>query len=71
MVALQYDCDDHPSRWWRIRDVTGTGVHQISNGNTGKCLTIEGGTSSANNLRGVQFDCDDDPSRRWTMRLKP
>src|SRR2546430_14586994 len=34
---------------------------------TGKCLTIAGGTSPANNIEAVQFDCDSDSSRRWTL----
>lgn len=37
------------------------------NAKTGKCVTIAGGTSSANNVESVQFDCDDDPSRRWML----
>jgi cytolethal distending toxin subunit A len=40
----------------------------LVNVKTNKCLTIEGGTSSANNLRAVQFDCDLDLSRKWAMR---
>src|SRR5262249_60248490 len=39
----------------------------LINGKTGKCLTIAGGTSPANNLRAVQFDCDDDLSRSWHL----
>ena len=39
----------------------------LINGKTGKCLTIEGGTSPANNLRAVQFDCDSDLSRSWHL----
>src|SRR5438034_691017 len=35
----------------------------LINGKTGKCLTIAGGTSPANNLRAVQFDCDDDEDK--------
>jgi glutamine amidotransferase PdxT len=68
--ALQFDCDNHPSRTWRINDVTGSGVHQIRNVQTGKCLTIAGGVSTDNNVVAVQFDCDTDLSRRWTIRLK-
>jgi cytolethal distending toxin subunit A len=40
----------------------------IVNAKTGKCLTIAGGTSPANNIEGVQFNCDSDPSRRWILR---
>jgi hypothetical protein len=39
----------------------------LINGKTGKCLTIAGGTSPANNLEAVQFDCDDDLSRTWRV----
>jgi len=35
---------------------------------TGKCLTISGGESDANNLETVQFDCDSHPSRSWMLR---
>jgi hypothetical protein len=39
----------------------------LVNAKTGKCLTIAGGVSSANNVDSVQFDCDADPSRRWVL----
>jgi cytolethal distending toxin subunit A len=39
----------------------------LINGKTGKCLTIAGGTSPANNVEAVQFDCDDDLSRTWHL----
>jgi hypothetical protein len=39
----------------------------LVNAKTGKCLTIAGGTSTANNVDSVQFDCDADPSRRWVL----
>ena len=39
----------------------------LINGKTGKCLTIQGGTSPANNLEAVQFDCDGDLSRSWHL----
>ncbi len=50
--------------------MTGSGINQIRNVQTGKCLTIAGGTLADNNIRAVQFNCDDDLSRRWTIRLK-
>ena len=71
VIAVQFTCDNHPSRTWRLRDVSGTGVYQIRNVQTGKCLTIAGGTSTANNIDVLQFNCDSDPSRRWTLKLKP
>jgi cytolethal distending toxin subunit A len=70
VTALQFDCDNHPSRTWRISDVTGSGVNQIRNVQTNKCLTIAGGESTDNNVRALQFNCDTDLSRRWTIRLK-
>jgi len=42
----------------------------LINAKTGKCLTIAGGVSTANNVTSLQFDCDTDLSRRWTIRLK-
>ena len=44
------------------------GARLLINGKTGKCLTIAGGTSPANNLQAVQFDCDGDLSRTWRVR---
>ena len=69
VTALQFDCDSHPSRTWKFSDVTGSGVYQIKNVQTNKCLTIAGGVSTANNVTALQFDCDSDPSRTWTIRL--
>jgi phosphoribosyl-AMP cyclohydrolase len=40
----------------------------LVNAKTGKCMTIAGGVSTANNVEAVQFDCDSDPSRRWTLK---
>ena len=62
--AVQYDCDEDPSRTWRISEVTGSGVYQIKNVQTGKCLTIAG---AGNNVAALQFDCDEDPSRTWRI----
>ena len=70
VTALQFDCDTHPSRTWRVVDVTGAGVYQIRNVQTNKCLTIAGGVSTTNNVTALQFNCDTDLSRRWTIRLK-
>jgi hypothetical protein len=42
----------------------------LVNAKTGKCLTIAGGVSTANNVESVQFDCDADPSRRWMLNEK-
>lgn len=66
VVAVQFTCDTHASRRWRIIDAGGS--FQIRNLHTGKCLTIAGGVSEENNVRALQFDCDDHPSRRWQIR---
>jgi cytolethal distending toxin subunit A len=39
----------------------------LINVQTGKCLTIDGGRSTENNVEAVQYDCDGDPSRSWTI----
>jgi cytolethal distending toxin subunit A len=62
--ALQFTCDNHPSRTWMLDDM-GDGTIQIRNVQTNKCLTIAGGVSRENNVPALQFDCDDHPSRRW------
>jgi cytolethal distending toxin subunit A len=40
----------------------------LVNDKTGKCLTIAGGETTANNVDAVQFNCDSDPSRSWMLR---
>jgi len=70
LSAVQFECDDDLSRRWLLKYVgagdVATGM-QIVNKKTGKCLTIAGGTSPANNLFAVQFDCDGDLSRTWLL----
>jgi succinyl-CoA synthetase beta subunit len=66
VTALQFNCDDHPSRRWFINRVGS--AFQIKNVQTGKCLTIAGGLSTANNVTALQFNCDSHPSRRWQVR---
>jgi cytolethal distending toxin subunit A len=65
VLALQFNCDSHPSRRWRLVRVGS--AFQIRNLQTGKCLTIAGGESTENNVRALQFDCDSHPSRRWRL----
>jgi len=66
--TVQFDCDNHPSRSWMLKEVGGNGnIYQIRNVRTGKCLTIAGGESSANNIHALQFDCDSHPSRTWRI----
>jgi hypothetical protein len=64
--ALQFDCDEDPSRTWRLSEVT-SGVYEIRNVQTTKCLTIAGGVSTENNWPALQFDCDGDLSRTWKI----
>src|SRR5262245_34865896 len=61
--ALQFTCDTHPSRRWRL--IRFGNEFKIRNLQTGKCLTIAGGVSTENNVTALQFNCDDHPSRRW------
>ncbi|WP_232668106.1 RICIN domain-containing protein [Pseudonocardia sp. TRM90224] len=39
----------------------------FKNVQTGKCLTIAGGSSTENNVHALQFTCDNDFSRQWLM----
>jgi len=64
--AVQFNCDDDPSRRWRL-NATGGGRYQLRNVKTGKCLTIAGGISRDNNVTALQFDCDSHPSRTWRL----
>ena len=41
----------------------------LINVQTGKCLTIAGGRSIADNVPALQFDCDGDPSRTWSIKV--
>jgi cytolethal distending toxin subunit A len=65
--ALQYDCDNDPSRRWRIYSAGGHRIYQLENVQTGKCLTIAGGRNPARGVEALQYNCDDDPSRRWRL----
>jgi hypothetical protein len=47
------------------REVT----YQLVDVQTGKCATVAGGRSTANNVRLVQYSCDTDPSRSWSLRV--
>ncbi|MEV7970649.1 RICIN domain-containing protein [Sphaerisporangium sp. NPDC088356] len=44
-----------------------TNTFMLTNVQTGKCLTIAGGVSTANNVTALQYTCDTDPSRRWRV----
>jgi len=65
VIAVQYTCDEHPSRFWSLTPaVNGTNIVLVTNLNSGLCLTIAGG-GAAPNTAAVQYTCDTDPSRRW------
>ena len=66
VTALQFTCDDHPSRRWTLRQVPGDNF-RIRNVQTNKCLTIAGGVSTENNVEALQFTCDSHPSRAWRV----
>jgi cytolethal distending toxin subunit A len=64
VVAVQFDCDQDPSRRWLLSETNPDAI-QIRNAKTNKCLTITGGVSTENNVKALQFDCDNDRSRTW------
>ena len=66
-VAVQYHCDSHPSRHWRLVP-TGDGTNFLRNMNSGLCLTLAGGSTGLNQV-AVQYRCDSHPSRRWTLAV--
>ena len=65
--AVQFDCDNDPSRRWTLIEIAAGSIYQMRNVRTGKCLTIAGGRSTENNVTALQFDCDSDPSRTWRI----
>lgn len=60
---VQFTCDQDPSPFWSFTVVNGDMV-EITNLNSGLCLTIAGGNTERN-IVSVQYTCDSDPSRRW------
>ena len=60
--AVQYRCDDHPARHWRLIDSVGDTAN-LRSMHTGRCLTV------ARTGVAVQSICDDRAPRRWTVRL--
>ncbi|MFJ3159206.1 RICIN domain-containing protein [Streptomyces kanasensis] len=63
---VQFTCDTHPSRRWRLANWNGNS-YQLVNVGTRKCMTVAGGVSRENNVQLVQFTCDTHPSRRWRV----
>jgi cytolethal distending toxin subunit A len=56
----------HPSRFWSFTQLGGD-VVEITNLNSGLCLTVAG-DNTLRNGPSVQFTCDTDASRRWHFR---
>ncbi|AGZ41786.1 RICIN domain-containing protein [Actinoplanes friuliensis] len=69
-LAVQRPCRDQRSQMWRMRLATWTGLFQIQNLRSGRCLTIAAGGKDNNN-RAVQAPCDDAQSRRWRLLDAP
>jgi len=61
-VVVQSTCREEVSHLWRMRLVTLTGLFQVQNVRTGRCLSAVEGTG-----RVVQFRCDDAGARRWRL----
>lgn len=66
-VAVQYPCDEDPSRVWTFVPLEGSRAFHVRNAHSGLCLTIAGGVTDRNTA-AVQYPCDEDPSRRWMYR---
>lgn len=64
--AVQYLCDEDPSRFWQFAVAEGSDIVQIKNVNSGLCLTVAGGNTERN-TPSVQYPCDTHPSRRWRV----
>ncbi|WP_158647416.1 RICIN domain-containing protein [Actinoplanes sp. ATCC 53533] len=61
-VVVQSACRDERSHLWRMRLVTLTGLFQVQNVRSGRCLSANEGSG-----RVVQYRCDDAVSRRWRL----
>jgi hypothetical protein len=66
VTAVQYTCDDDPSRRWRMTSSDNLTFHLV-NMNSNLCLTIAGGGTDRN-APAVQYPCDAHPSRAWQLR---
>src|SRR5215207_6869934 len=60
-VVVQQACREERSHLWRMRLVTLTGLFQVQNLGSGRCLTATG------NGRVVQYRCSDATARRWRL----
>lgn len=60
--VVQRTCREELSHLWRMRLVSLTGLFQVQNVRTGRCLSAAGGDGHV-----VQYRCDDAPARRWRL----
>ena len=60
--VVQSTCREQRPHLWRMRLVTLTGLFQVENVRSGRCLSAVEGTG-----RVVQYRCDDAVSRRWRL----
>jgi cytolethal distending toxin subunit A len=60
--AVQSACREESAHLWRLRLVSLTGLFQVQNVRTGRCLSAGGGTG-----RVAQSRCDDGLARRWRL----
>jgi predicted secreted protein len=60
--VVQSTCREQRPHLWRMRLVTLTGLFQVENVRSGRCLSAVESTG-----RVVQYRCDDAGSRRWRL----
>jgi cytolethal distending toxin subunit A len=66
-ILVQQDCaKDAAFRWRFVRD-SDTGLYQVINVNSGKCLAIAS-AGIEDNAFATQYACDGTPSRQWRLR---
>jgi len=61
-AAVQSSCREERAHLWRLRMVSPTGLFQVQNLKSGRCLSVDGGDG-----RTVQRQCDGNRSRRWRV----
>jgi cytolethal distending toxin subunit A len=61
-AAVQSTCREEAAHLWRLRLVSLTGLFQVQNVRSGRCLSAPGGAG-----RAVQSRCDDGLAHRWRL----
>ena len=61
-AVVQSACREESAHLWRMRLVSLTGLFQVQNVRSGRCLSAAGGDG-----RAVQHRCDDDLARSWRL----